>query len=212
MVLVGSHKVSHPTDRGVGLGPAQPLKVYVLAGNRFDYLRPGDEHVADALGHDDKVGQARGIDRATSTRSQHHADLRNHAAGLRVAPEKLAVAGQAPDPFLDACTHRIVEADKGGPRTNGQVQHLADLLGLYFRKGSPYDGKVLGGDGNVAPVYPSKTNHSTIAGDLFLVQSKGRVTVGNIRIYFLKGSIVEQSGNPFPGGQLSFGMLPADGF
>ena len=130
LVLISHYKMGDPADGGMCLRAPQCLKVHILAGHRLDHFRPRDEHVADALSHDDKVCEARGIDRTPGTGSQHHTDLGDDPAGLGIAPEELTVARQAPDALLDARANRVIEKDKGSTGTGGQIQDLADFLRL----------------------------------------------------------------------------------
>ncbi len=194
----------------MGPRPAQGLKIHLLTGDRLDHFRPGDEHVANALGHDDKVGQARGVNRTSCTWPQHHADLGDDTAGLGVAPKKLAVTSQAPDPLLDARAYRVVEADKGRPGSDGQVQDFADLLRLCLRERATNDRKILGGDGDFGPIYPAETHHDGVAGELSFVQFKGAVSMGDVGIDFLKATVIKQAVDPLPRSEFSLGVLSLD--
>ena len=85
--LILSSKVGHTADRIVHHGAAEVIQADLLSGDSLDHLGAGDEHMAGTLGHDNEVGQAGRVNRATGAGSDHHADLRDHAAGLGVAPE-----------------------------------------------------------------------------------------------------------------------------
>jgi hypothetical protein len=52
-------KLGHPAFFVVGHGTAEVLEGDLFAGNRFDDLRAGDEHVAGVLDHEDIVGHGR---------------------------------------------------------------------------------------------------------------------------------------------------------
>ena len=53
------------------------------------------------------------IDGAAGARSHDGGDLRDHAAGQRVAQEDIGIAGERHHAFLDARAAGIVEADDG---------------------------------------------------------------------------------------------------
>ncbi len=108
---VGIHdKVRIAADRGVHVRAAHILGFDFAATDRLDDLRPGDEHLPVASGHDDEVHQRRRIRGATSTRTTDDSDLRDDAGQLNVAVEDLAIAGQGVDAFLDSSPSGILEA------------------------------------------------------------------------------------------------------
>ena len=76
----------------VGHGAAQVLLGYVLVRHRLDYVRAGDEHVRRVARHENKIGDRRRIDRAARAGPHDRADLRDHAAGQRVAQKNIGVA------------------------------------------------------------------------------------------------------------------------
>ncbi len=59
MSLVFSHKVSHTAPASVGHRAAQRIEIHFFTGNGTDDIRPGDKHVAQAVGHDDEISQPR---------------------------------------------------------------------------------------------------------------------------------------------------------
>ena len=87
---------------------AEGLHVHVLAGDRADDVRPGDEHSA-AGRHDHQVGQRRAVRGAAGGRAEHDRDLRHPAGG--------------PDHRLEHQTYRVQRLDAlGQPRAAGVPQ------------------------------------------------------------------------------------------
>src|SRR5665648_1044371 len=60
-------ELRHPTSRVVGHGAAQLLERHILPGDGLDHVRPGDEHVARAFDHEDKVRHGRRVHRPPGT-------------------------------------------------------------------------------------------------------------------------------------------------
>jgi hypothetical protein len=69
------------------------------------------------------------------------------------------VAGEGDDALLDPRPARVVYADNGTARRDGQVHHLADLLGVNLAKGAAEHGKVLAEHTDLPP------RNLTVAGD-----------------------------------------------
>ena len=81
----------------------------LFTGNGLDDLRTGDEHLTDALGHDDKIRYRRRVDRAARARSGDQTDLWNHAACLDVPPKYLGITAQTDHALLNARAARVVD-------------------------------------------------------------------------------------------------------
>ncbi len=109
----------------------------------LDHLRPGDEHMAGALHHEDKVGECRRIDRAARARPHDGRDLWNHAARQRVAQEDFGIAGQRRHAFLNARAAGIVQPDHRRAGLQRQVHDLADFERVGFRERSTQHGEIL---------------------------------------------------------------------
>ena len=88
---------------------AEPLEVDLLVGHGLHHVRPGDEHVARAVDHDDEVGDRRRVHRTAGARAHHQRDLRHDPRRQRVAQEDVGVAAEADDALLDARAARIGE-------------------------------------------------------------------------------------------------------
>jgi hypothetical protein len=78
----------------VRLGAAEAQHVDVLAGDRADHVRTGDEDPS-LRAEDHHVGQRRPVRRAAGRRAEHDGDLRDLARGLRHRVEDLADRVQA---------------------------------------------------------------------------------------------------------------------
>ena len=150
IVLVGGDEVGDAADGRMGVGAAERLMGDVFAGDRLDDVRAGDEHLADAVDHEDEIGHRRGVDGAAGAWAGDDGDLGDHARGADVAEEDLAVAGQPLDPLLDPGPGRVVDADDRAAVALGQVHQLDDLLGEGFAERAAEDGEVLGEDRDLA--------------------------------------------------------------
>ena len=108
----------------VSHGAAQFLLGDFFVRDGLDDVRAGDEHVGRVAGHENKIGDRRGIDGAAGARAHDRADLRNHAAREGVAQKNLRVARQRFDAFLNARPAGIVQADQGRAGAHGQIHDL----------------------------------------------------------------------------------------
>ena len=79
--LVVGDDVHHAGSSAVSVGAAQPQHVDVLAGDRADHVRTGDED-PPIRSQDHDVGQGRSVRRAAGSETQHDRDLRDLARGL----------------------------------------------------------------------------------------------------------------------------------
>ena len=131
---------------GVHVGTAQVFLADVFAGNGLYNLGAGEEHVADAFGHDGEVGEGGRVDGAAGAGAEDCRNLGNDARGKDVALENLGVAGQGVDALLDAGAARVVEADDGSAHLHGHVHNLADFQGHGLGQRAAEDGEVLGED------------------------------------------------------------------
>ena len=129
----------------VGHGAPQGLGGDVLPGNRLDDLGPGDEHLAGALDHKDKVSQRRGVNRPAGAGPHDNADLGDDTGGHGVVVEDAAIPGQGVYTLLDAGAAGIVDADHGDTGLEGRLLGHGDLGGVHLAKAAADDGEVLGG-------------------------------------------------------------------
>ncbi len=112
----------------MGLGAAEAQHVDVLAGDRADDVRTGDEH--PALGAEDHdVGERGTVGRAASGRAEDHRDLRDDAGRARHDGEDLADRVQGGDALAQARPAGVPDADDRdsvGQRAGiGRQDHLA---------------------------------------------------------------------------------------
>ena len=143
VLLVGAHVVR---DAGLGVVRARAAEVLegdVLAGDRLDDVGAGDEHVRGLVDHHGEVGDRGGVDRATGARAHDQRDLRDHAGGVHVAAEDLAVEAERDHALLDARAAGVVEPDDGAADLHREVHDLDDLLAEDLAEGAAEDGEVL---------------------------------------------------------------------
>jgi len=150
LVLVLGGEVGHAGLRVVGHRPAERLEVDLLARDRLDHIRAGDEHVRGLLHHEDEVGDRRGVDRAARARPHDQRDLRDHPGALDVAHEDVPVGAERDDALLDARAARVVDADDRAADLRGEVHDLAHLLGHDLAERAAEDREVLGEDADAA--------------------------------------------------------------
>jgi hypothetical protein len=81
---------------------------------------------------------------------------------------------------------------------------------MRLGKGAANDGKILGGDGNLAAIDPAQAHHHRVPRKPLLVQAKGRMAMGDVGSDFLEAARIEQLVYPLPGGELALGVLPVD--
>src|SRR5690606_32355571 len=84
VVLVLGEVVRGTAAAVVHAAAAQLLEGDVLAGDRLDDVRAGDEHVRRPVDHDREVGEGRGVDVPTGTGPHDQRDLGDHAGGVHV--------------------------------------------------------------------------------------------------------------------------------
>ena len=191
----------------VGGGPAQFLVGNFGPGNGLDHIRAGNIHLPAALHHKDKVGDGRGIDGPAGRRPHNNRNLR-HYAGIQGIPQKnIAIGPQADHALLDTRPAGVVEADHRAAGLAGQIHHLADFFPHHLGKGAAEHGKILGIGKNLAALHPAAAGDHGIAEDFAVSQAEIGRAVGNKGIDFLKGAVVHQAGQAFPGSQLAAAAL-----
>src|SRR6266478_8214118 len=83
--VIGSDEMRDAAGGVVGHGAAELLLGDFLVGDGLYDIGTGDEHVRRVAGHKNKIGDGGGIDGAAGARAHDRADLRDDAAGERVA-------------------------------------------------------------------------------------------------------------------------------
>src|SRR6266852_5462482 len=144
--VIGRDEVRNAGGGVVGHGAAELLLGDFFVGDGFDDVGTGDEHVGSVAGHKNKIGDGGGIDGAAGARTHDRADLRDDAAGQRVAQKNIGVTGKRRDAFLDARAARIVQADDGSAGAHGLIHYFANFQGVGFGERAAEDGEVLGED------------------------------------------------------------------
>src|SRR6266851_3952204 len=92
--IIGSDEVRNAGGGVVGHGAAKLLLGDFFVRDGLDDVGTGDEHVGSVARHKNKIGDGGGIDGAAGARTHDRADLRNDAAGERVAEKNIGVAGE----------------------------------------------------------------------------------------------------------------------
>src|SRR4029077_14562393 len=128
--VVGSDEVRDAAGGGVGHGAAEFLLGDFFVGHGFDDVGSCDEHVGSVAGHKNKIGDGGGIDGAARARAHDRADLRDDAAGPRVAQKNVGITGEGGDALLDARAAGIVEADDRGTGAHGLIHYFANFQGV----------------------------------------------------------------------------------
>ena len=172
VLFVGGDEMRDAAARRVGRRAAELFERHLLARDRLDDLGAGDEHLRDLFGHEDEVGDRRRVDGAAGARPGDQADLRDHAAGLNVAPEDLGVPAERYDALLNARAAGVVDADQRRAGAHRQVHHLADLLGERFAERSAEHREILREEEDLAAVERGASGDDAVAEKLFFVQSE----------------------------------------
>ena len=139
---LGGH-VGYAADAIVHQRSSQLFEGDILVRHGFDHVGACDEHVAGVLHHEDKVGQRGRIDCAPCAWPHDEADLRDDAAGLRVAQEDIRVTHQRQHPFLDTRPAGVVDADDGRAVLQRHLLQLDNLGCVGLAQAAAHDGEVL---------------------------------------------------------------------
>jgi hypothetical protein len=194
----------------MGGGPAEFLGRHLLMGHGLDHVGSGDEHVGRAVHHADEIRDGRRIDGAARARAHDGRELRDHAAGARVAVEDVGVTGQRLDALLDPGSARIVEPDDRRAGLHGQVHDAADLLGVGLRQAAAEDGEVLAEHVDQPALDGAVSGHHTVPVGPVVHHAEVVVAVPDQGADFLEGAFVEQEVEAFAGGELALGVLRLD--
>ncbi len=191
----------------VDLGAAELVEADLLTGRHPDHLRPGDEHVAEVLDHEDEVRDRRRVDGAPGTGPGDHRDLRHDARRLDIPKEDVGIAGQADDPFLDAGAAGVVDAHAGPAGADREVHDLADLLGEHLAERAAEDARVVGEEEDLAAVDGSVAGHHAIAGDLLLPHPERFGAMDGEGVELGERPRVDEQLDPLARGQLPLRVL-----
>ena len=181
-----------PAGGIVGHGAAQLLFRHFFVRHRLDHVGPGNEHVRSVFGHKNEIGDGGRIDCAAGARSEDGADLRNNAAGQRVAQKNLRITGQRHHSFLNARAAGIVEPDDGRPDTHGQVHNFTNFARVRFRERSAKDREILREEIHQAPANAAVSGDKAVAGRALLFHAEIGAVVRHEFVELLEAALVEQ--------------------
>ena len=197
---------------GVHRGTAQLFEAHVLVGHRLHDVRARHEHVADAVDHEDEIGDGGRVDRPAGTRAEDGADLRNHSGSQRVAQKEVRVAAERYDALLDARATRIVQADHGDAGLERVVQHLHDLLGVRLRERAPEHGEVLAEHVDGPAVDRPVTGDDPVSGISLILEPEVGASVLDEAIQLDKRAGIQQNVQPLARAELPFLVLASQPF
>ncbi len=206
ILLAGGDVVRQTRLGHVGVRAAEFLHRHLLAGDRLDDVRPGDEHLAGLVDHDDEVGERGGVDVAARRGAHDQRDLRDDAGGLDVVVEDVAVQAQRDDTLLDARACAVVDADERPAGLDGQLLNLDDLLAVHLAEAAAEHRRVLTEDAHVAAVDGAVAGDHAIAQRPVLGQPEVRAAVLGQCVELHERVLVEQRQDALAGGQLALGV------
>ncbi len=210
VLLVGAHVVGVARLGVVRPGAAELLHGDVLAGDGLDHVGTGDEHVGGAVDHDREVGDRGGVDVPAGAGAHDQADLRDHAAGVDVALEDLAVEAEGDHALLDAGSGALVDADDRTAGLDGEVHHLGDLLAVDLAQRAAEDGEVLGEHAGLAAVDGAEPgDHAVAVGAVLLQPERGGAVPGEL-VELDERAVVEEVLDALARGPLALGVLLLD--
>ena len=175
-----------------------------LAGGGVDDVRAADEHVGVLPRHDDEIREGGRVGGAAGAGAGDDRDLRDHAGEQHVAEEDLAVAGKGVDAFLDAGAAGVVDADDGHAGLDGEVEQVADFLGVDAADGAAADGEVLGEGGDLAAIDDAGGADDAVTGHLAFFQAEIGARMVGVHAELDEGAAVEECGEALAGGEQAF--------
>ncbi len=167
----------------VRLGAAEPLHVDVLAGDRADDLRTGDEDAAGRA-EDDDVGERRSVGGAAGCGAEHHGDLRHLARGARHGGEDAADGVEAGDALAQARAAGVPQADDGGRVGERAVVGGDDGAAAGVAHGAALHRRIGGEGDHVRAVGAAdRGQHAAVVlgrdgGELAVVEERGQAYAG----------------------------------
>ena len=204
MFVVFGDEVDVAADLGVGVGAGELVERGGLAGGGADDVRAADEHVRVLPRHDDEVGERGRVGGTAGAGAGDDRDLRDHAGGQHVAEEDLAVAGECLDAFLDAGAAGVVDADDRDAGLDGEVQQVADFLGVDGADRAAADGEVLGEGGDLAAIDHAGGADDAVTGHLAFFEAEVDARVVGVHAELDEVAAVEERGEAFAGAEQAF--------
>ena len=193
-------------------GAAQLLLGDFFVGDGLDDVRAGDEHVGRVARHENEIGDGGGINSAAGARAHDRADLRDHAAGERIAQENIGIARQRFDAFLNARAAGIVQADHGRAGAHRQVHDLGDFGGVGFGKRAAENGEILREDVHQAASDAAVAGDKPVAGRALRFHAEIVGVVADEFVELFEGAFVEQQVHAFAGAELALFVLALAAF
>ena len=138
-------------------------------------------------------------------------DLRDHAGGVHVAAEDLAVQAERDHALLDAGAGALVDADDRAAGLHGEVHDLGDLLAVDLAQRAAEDREVLGEHAHLAAVDGAVAGDHAVAVRPVLLQAERRGPVPGQLVELDEGALVEEHLDPLAGGLPALGVLLLDG-
>ena len=210
VLLVGGHVVGVARLGVVGARAAEVLHRDVLAGDGLDHVGSGDEHRRGLVDHHGEVGDGGGVDVAAGAVAHDQADLRDHARGVHVAAEDLAVEPEADHALLDPRAGALVDADDRAAGLHREVHDLGDLLAVDLAQRAAEDREVLAEDAHHAAVDLAVAGHHAVAVGAGLLQAERGRAVPRELVELDEGALVEEHLDPLAGGLAALGVLLLD--
>ncbi|GAA3048096.1 hypothetical protein GCM10020000_30370 [Streptomyces olivoverticillatus] len=186
---------------------AQLLEAHVLARDRLDDVRTGDEHVRGLIDHDREVGDRRGVDRAARARAHDQGDLRNDTGAVHVPAEDLGEQPEGDHALLDPRAAAVVDADDRTARLEGEVHHLDDLLAVHLAQRTAEDGEVLRIHADRTAVDRAVAGDHAVPVRAVGLDAEVRRAVPGELVEFDERALVQQQLDPLAGRQLALGVL-----
>ncbi len=176
---------------------AEVLFGNIFVRHRLDHIRPGDEHVRSIARHENKIGDRGGIHGAAGARPHDGADLRNHAAGQRVAQKNIGVTRKRSHAFLNARAARIVQPNHRRAIAHGQIHDLANFQGVGFRERPTEHSEILGKNVCQAPGDAPVAGNKPVTGRPLFLHAKILRAVHHEFVQLFKRAFVQQQRHAF---------------
>jgi len=193
-------------DAGLGVvrdASAEFFEADVLARDRLDHVRAGDEHVGGLVHHHDEVRERGGVDGAAGGRAEDQRDLGDDAGRRDVAPEDLRELREGGHALLDPRAAAVGDADQRHTRAQGEVHDFGDLLSVHLAERAAEHREVLGEDADLAPADRAVAGDDAVSRRAALVQAEVRGPVLCERVELHERALVEEHLDPLARGLLA---------
>ena len=178
----------------------------------FDYFGAGDKHFRNVFDHEYEVGQRGRINGAAGAGTQDHRNLRDHAAGQRIAEENLPIAGQRVDPFLNTRSAGVVDSDQRNAHVQGIVHDFGDLTCMHEAERTAGNRKVLCEYGDRLAADHSGADNHAVTRKRFVLHTEIPAVVFHENVVFMERSLVQQCDDTLTRGEFSHRLLLFYGF